>query len=102
MNKYEKSVIEKLYKLTQIPPLKWEFESQEYKFVITVLQEVNIITQNLNGINILNEQAKKYDDAETIHNIDEGIEMAKQQIDNSLSRLEELYNQHQEYIRRLG
>lgn len=98
MTKYEREVINRIAKYTNIPRLYWDFETKEYQFVISVLEEINIIFTNLELLGLCQENLRKYDDKETIDNIYNAMEQDKQNIENSFKRLEELTEQHKQYL----
>ena len=90
-----KYIIEKLERYTDIPRLKFEFETNEYIYMADTMDQINYIFKNINLIEGHKRNLKKYkDDQETIRNIKESINYYEDLIEKSLIELEQNYKQH--------
>lgn len=96
-------IIQQLEKYTNIPRLKFEFETKEYVYMADTMDQINYIFKNINLIKGHKNNLKIYrDDPETIRNIRESINYYEDLIDKSLKELEDNYIRHCDELNRIN
>ena len=97
------SLVEKLQKYTNIPRLAIQFETDEYIYMADTMDQIHYIFKNIEIIELGKKNLKIYkDDPDIIENIKYNNKYYEGIIEDSLQKLEENYNKHQEKLGRLS
>lgn len=91
----EEDILKKIQTYSSINKLTFFLEAEEYKYVCTILDGINVIIENLLAYKEGKKNLKLYkDDKETCDNIKELMKYNESRIQMFLNNMEEVYQIH--------
>ena len=91
----EAEILNKIYKYSSISKLSFFFEVEEYKYVCTILDGINVVIENLMLYKENKKNLKIYkDDKETCNQIKDIMKYNEERINQFLLQMEEAYQDH--------
>ena len=91
----EKNILERIQKYSSIKKLSFFLETEEYKYVCTILDGINVVIENLLAYKEGEKNLKYYkNDKETCENIKELMKYNKSRIQMFLDDMEEASQNH--------
>lgn len=91
----EEEILERLYKYSRIHRLNFFFETEEYKYVCSILDGINVVLDCLLAYKKCKQNLRLYkDDKESCDNIKESMAYNKERLNMFLSLMEETYQDH--------
>lgn len=91
----ETDILNKIYKYSSINKLSFFLETEEYKYVCTILDGINVVIENLMIYKENKKNLKIYkDDKETCNQIKDIMKYNEERINQFLLQMEEAYQNH--------